>query len=35
MDRSGSLFALKVLQKDDIRNFDKVCMIDRLGADVV
>lgn len=35
MDRPGSLFALKVLKKVDIQNFDKVCMIrivDRLYA---
>lgn len=27
IDRPGSVFALKVLQKVDIQNFDKVCMI--------
>lgn len=31
IDRPGSLFALKVFQKSDIRNFDKVCMIDLYG----
>lgn len=38
MDRPGSLFALKVLQKTDIQNFDNVCMtriIDWLAAHVV